>query len=234
MKRTIVLLGAIALLALLRAAPAQAFDERTWLLLGGGGAQYGMADLNQELDAFNSTYGSGGLTFDHIEKGTALGVAAGFELRNRWNLGVGMDRMFASTEAFDGVDRVRYQFTANAWRVFGEYALQPVGRTGLRFGAGVGVVGESGKTTIASPGYPTTESKVSGAAPLYEAYAGGDVWFGSRVALSAAGGWRYAKLASVHAGDYEYDSQIDGSPVSIDFSGAFVRLGLKFSSRPAE
>lgn len=221
----------LVLAAALAARPAQALNERTWLLVSGGGAAYGMSDLNEELRAFNATYGSGGLTFDMIEKGPSLGLAIGFETRGRWNFGVGVDRMFATTIASATGQEVRYQFTANGWRAFMEYALRPVGSSALRIGLGAGVIGESGKITITQVGYtPSEPSKLNGAAPLYEAYAGGDLWLTPVVAISGAGGYRYAKLASINTDGYEYDSQIDGSPVSIDFSGPYVRLGLKFAS----
>lgn len=232
MRWKIALLVGVAALA---AGPAHALNERAWLLVGGGAAAYGMSDLNEELRAFNATYGSGGLTFDMIEKGPALGLAVGFETSGRWNFGLGVDRMFATTTASTPTAEVRYQFTANGWRAFAEYALRPIGKSALRLGFGAGVIGESGKITITQAGYtPSEPSKLSGAAPLYEAYAGGDLWLTPIVAISGASGYRYAKLGSVNTDGYEYDSQIDGTPVSIDFSGPYVRLGLKFVSSPGD
>lgn len=238
MKTRILMLFAAATLA---AGTAHAFEEKVWLLLGGGGSKYAMTDLNDELRYSNSAAGAGAAQFGMIEQGTSLSLAAGFELPNRLTFGLGTDRMFASTDASDASGSARYQFTAHAWRVFAEYPFHAPGRAGLRIGLGSGVIGESGKISFSIPGsVPPDPTILRGWAPMFEAYAAGDVWMTRRVGLSAAFGYRHAKLDVLHTpvdefGQYyEFYSDIDGTPIEVDYSGAYVRLGFKVTGRGLE
>lgn len=223
----------VSVAALTIAGSAQAFDERAWLFVGGGGAKYAMTDLNEEVKAFNQTNSGSGLAFATIDKGPGFSIEAGYETTARWNFGIGYDRLLAETSASDATDKIRYDFTTNAVRAFAEYSIRPMGSNSIHLGAGFGWIGESGKVTLTSSGSPPSEEALRGTGPLYDGYAGANLWITQTFGLSGTAGYRYAKFARIHTeSGYEYDSQIDGSPVQIDFSGPYVRLGFKLASNP--
>jgi hypothetical protein len=224
---------AIVIIAALITAPrtAHAQTERVWLMLGGGAGRYDMSALNRDIDAYNQSTGGSTPSFPLVHKGSALAAAAGFETPTRWNFGIGLDRLYAPTKASDANGAIEYQFTANGWRAFGEYALRPIGSSTLRFGAGAGIVGESGKLVFSSPNAAPEEFRIRGCAPLYEAYVGGDVYLGPQFALTVAGGYRYAKLGSIKIEGGTLITS-NGEATSVEYSGAYVRLGVKLIARP--
>lgn len=225
------LFAALLVAGALAAAPAHALNERVWLQVTGGGATYGMDNLNQVLSDYNASIAGAAPAFPLVRNGLGLGVAAGAELPNRWTIGVGLDRLYAETKASDASGAERDQFTANAWRLFAEYALRPVPSSGLRFGVGIGLLGESGKITQSVPGLAPVDYKLSGSAPLYEAYLGGDLWVAPQFALTAAGGYRYARLPETMLERSAVFINDNGEALELDYSGPYFRFGVKLLGR---
>ena len=217
--------------AALLAAPAHALNEPVWLQINGGGANYGMTDLNDELRTANEANAGTGFAYPLLRNGLGLGFAIGIEFQNRWSFGVGLDRLFAETSASDASGALRYQFTANAWRGFAEYSLRPLGAHSLRFGFGAGVLGESGKLTVSIPDDAPSDYRITGAGPLYEASAGGDFWATPQFAITSAFGYRYAKLKSVNLEGDVFISA-NGEAMQLDYTGPYARVGIKLASRP--
>lgn len=223
MRRTIaILVTAGALLPF----TAQAADEHVWLMLNGGGASYGMADLNSEFTAFNEANAGTGQSYPLIKQGMSFGGAIGYETPHQWNFGAGYDRLLASSETSNASGGMRYEFNANAMRVFGEVASRPVGSSSVRIGASVGVLAEGGKVRVSLPGEAPVDFRIGGLAPLYEGYAGGDWWATHQFAVTCAAGYRYAKVTRTKIEGGTLISS-NGEAVTVDYSGPFVRLGIR-------
>jgi hypothetical protein len=215
--------------ALLVTQAAHASGEHPWLALYGVGGTYGMSDLNSEIDAFNTTNAGSGVSFPHVDNGMSLGGAVGFETASQWNFGFGMDRLEAHTKAGDASGSLEYRLGANGWRAFGEYALAPVGRSGIYLGGSIGFVQEKGHVIASTPGYEPLKLSTSGSAPLFEGYAGGNLWLSSRFAVTATAGYRYARLKEFKVED-QTCLMSNGEAMSLDFSGPTVRIGFKLAS----
>lgn len=214
--------------AVLTPLSAEAQNERAWLQLVAGGGSYAMSDLNRDITNYNQA-NPGAANFGLIRNGKSLGGAMGFEMPSRWNFGIGLDRMYAETKASDATGATEYQFNANGWRAFAEYSLKPIGHSSLRVGTGIGIIQESGKMVVSSPGNNPQEYKISGTAPLYEGYAGGDVWLSEVLSVNAAAGYRLAKLNSIKI---EGGTLINnnGEATSTDYSGPYFRVGFKVAA----
>ena len=224
--KTIVLIAA----GLVAPLAANAQDERVWLLVNGGGGTYGMSDLNRDITAYNTANAGTGMSFPLVKNGLSLGGAVGFETPSRWNFGIGLDRLQADTKASDANGGLDYQFNADAFRLFCEYSLNPIGTSSVRIGGGAGLVVESGRLTESSPGLAPQDFKISGKAPLYEASIGGDFRLGPQLSLAGGAGYRYAKVDRVQiAGGTLIQS--NGQATSIDYSGPFVRIGFRLISK---
>jgi hypothetical protein len=221
--------GLLVAAALLVTQGAHASVEHPWLALYGGGGTYGMSDLPAEIDAFNTATAGSGVSFPHVDNGMSLGGAVGFETASQWNFGFGMDRLEAHTKAGDATGSLEYRLGANAWRAFGEYALAPVGRSGIYVGGSVGFVQEKGHIIVSTPGYEPIKVGTSGSAPLFEGYAGGNWWLSSRFAVTATAGYRYARLKEFKVEDQTF-LMSNGEAMSLNFSGPTVRIGLKLAS----
>ena len=227
MRRGIAILMAAGLLM---PHAAHALGERPWLTLNGVGGTYGMSDLNSEIDAFNAANAGTGVSFAHVDGGYSLGGAIGFETPGRWNIGLGMDRLQASTIASDASGSLEYRLGANAWRAFVEYALQPIGSSGIFVGGSLGFAQEKGHVILSSPGVEPLKLGTSGNAPLFEGYAGGNWWLTPQFAVTGTAGYRYARLKEFKLEGNTF-LMSNGEAMSLDFSGPTFRIGIKVASR---
>ncbi|HTM58401.1 MAG TPA: hypothetical protein VL123_08310 [Candidatus Udaeobacter sp.] len=207
---------------------AFALGERAWLQISGGGGNYAMGDINRDASAYNQA-NPGAAGFNLIKNGASFGGSVGFETPSHWNFGVSIDRMLADTKVSDASGAADYQFHAYAIRGFGEYSLRPIGSSSLRIGAGVGMVAENGDLVESTPGNAPQKFKIGGSGPLYEGYAGGDLWLGPTFAIVGTGGYRYARTNSVTiAGGTLITS--NGEADKADYSGVFFRVGIKLAA----
>lgn len=209
---------------------AHALNEQVWLLVNGGGGTYVMSDLNTEIDAINTAYAGTGWSFSRVERGRLFGIAMGFETASNWNFGAGVDRLDASTRASDASGALEYKFGANNWRLFGEYALQPVGNSTFFVGLGVGIIQESGKLIESASGSAPLEFKIGGSDPSYEGYIGGNWWITPQIGVTATAGYRYARVKEVNVEGVPLIMS-NGEVMSLDFSGPSARLGIKLAAK---
>jgi hypothetical protein len=225
----------IALVALACAAlpaSAHALGEKAWLAVNGGGATYSMKQLNDEIDAYNTANPSAA-QLAHVNHGASAGVTIGFELPSRWSFGVGLDRLYADTKASDTSGGIEYNLNANCWRGVAEYGFRAIGTSGMHVGFGLGIVSESGKEVVTSSGSSPLEGKMGGTGALYEGYGGGTWWATPQLALEGTAGYRYAKINKV---DIEGGTLVssNGEPVGFDFSGPYLRVGVKLMAKGIE
>jgi hypothetical protein len=223
-RKTIAFLTAVGLMIPLA---AHALNERVWLMLNGGAGTYTMSDLNTELDAANAANGS---SFQRVEDGTQFGGAFGCETAGKWNLGLGMDRLAASTRTSDASGALEFGFGANVWRFFGEYALRPIGQSTVFVGGAIGLVQESGKMIVSQPGYAPEKYKINGKGPSFEAHVGGNWWATPLFGLTATIGYRHARVKEVKVDGIPFIMS-NGETMSLDFSGPTARVGIKIAAK---
>jgi hypothetical protein len=225
-RKTIAILTTVGVLIPLA---AQAFNEPVWLMLNGVGGTYSMSALNAEIDAINAANAGSGFSFAHVTNGNSFGGSVGYEASSKWNFGVGVDRLEATTVASDAAGAVEFRLGANAWRAFGEYALRPLGHSTLFLGGAIGIIQENGKIIDAPTGYAPVAYDTYGADPMVEGHVGGNWWVTPRFAVTAIGGYRYARVKQIRVEDAPYITAT-GERLSLDFSGASLRIGIKLAA----
>ena len=220
--------GPVVVLVSLMMCPclASAGTVRPWLGGHGSLAKYNMSDVNGDIGNVNAIVAPFGLEMNEINGGTGLGVAFGLELRSGLSIGLGYDRLFGSSEVGDASGSIKYDFPADAFRVFGQYSFSGAGASGIYLGGSAGLIRDAGSVTVAVTGTGSVSGDVEGSGGLFELFAGGDWWAGARFALTGSGGYRYAKISENKVnGDTVYLA--NGQKESIDYSGIFARLGFK-------
>ena len=226
MRKTIAILTTVGVLFPLA---ARAFDEPVWLMLNGVGGTYAMSALNAEIDAINAANAGSGFSFARVTGGSSFGGSAGYEAGSKWNFGVGVDRLEATTSATDAIGTVEFRLGANAWRAFAEYALRPLGHSTLFLGGALGMIQENGKIIDAPAGFEPIVYDTYGTDPMIEGHLGGNWWVTSRFAVTAIGGYRYARVRQIRVEDEPYITAT-GERLSLDFSGPSVRVGIKVAA----
>jgi hypothetical protein len=187
---------------------------------------YSMTDVNDGISDVNSAIAGSGLKMNEIKSGAGIGGTFGLEMPSRFSIGAGYDRLFASTDVGDASGSIKLSFPANAFRVSGQYGFAGMGTSGAYVGASAGMVQEVGdfKSTISGSGAPS--GKVTGSGAMFEMFTGGDWWATPQFALTGSGGYRYAKIGETKIDGTTW-TNASGDKETIDYSGAFIRAGVK-------
>ena len=217
--------GWLAVLSLPLAGIATAAEPVTWFDFHGGWSTYSMSDVNADIGSINAQLAGSGLHMNEVSGGGALGVALGLGLHRGFSLGAAYDRLSGSSEVGDATGSIRYDLPANAFRLFAEYAFNGQRASGAHVGASAGVVSEAGSVSLLGSGFGAIND-IQGSGPLFEAFVGGD-WLANRyVGLTGSAGLRAAKIEEIKInGTTVYLAP--GRKEAVDYSGAFVRAGLK-------
>lgn len=216
----------ISIAVLLTLPTVSAAGVRTWLGVSGSWATYWMSDVNHDVRDINAALAGSGLSMDEIGHGLSFGIEAGVETRGPVSIGLGYERLQASSEVSDTSGTLRYRLPANAVRGSVAYRLGTERRRSALVGFGLGRVTEAGSVEFVIPGLGAASSEPKGSGAIFEAFAAGDWWAAPQIALFGSAGYRYAKIGLVKVNGQTVFNE-DGSRYEIDYSGVVVRLGLK-------
>lgn len=235
-------------------APAAAATSRIrpWLSLGGSWGNYAMNDVNHDLNT-----GVVVDTFIHIVETVAdtvilpprathfglkkvptnvgMSASAGLNFPGGLVLGIGCERLYASSRVrLPGV-ALDYDLPANTLRGIVEYRLRARGRFETRLGIAGGAVMLAHSAALpdtthfdreANP--PTVQVslfQVKGSGALVEVYGSGEWQARPLLAVTTSVGYRYAK-----AGEIKWAQAVHfrrSAPYIADYSGLVARIGLK-------
>lgn len=205
---------------------ASAASSRPWLAMTGAWGTYSMSDVNSEIRVVNAALAGSGLEMDEINGGFGFGFALGVDLSSRVSLGLGYERLTASSEVGDLSGSLTYNLPANVVRATVGYRFPTERNGGATVGFGLGLIKEAGSVEFVETGVGVGSLDVHGSGPVLETFVGGEWWAAPQFALVGSGGYRYAKVREVQAeGMTAYNP--DGSKYTVDYSGAVVRLGFK-------
>jgi hypothetical protein len=199
-----------------------------WLALEGSASTYAMDDVNNDLAAQNALIGPGQPNFKMIENGVQFGAGGGFDFTRGVSVGIAVERLMAKSKLSDRFGSITYDMPADLVRLFAEYRPGAARKAGLLLGASVGRLMQNGSVSLAFPGFDSS-IKVEGDGIAGEAYGGGRLNVSPRFALLGTLGYRLANAKHVTAERQDVHNA-DGSDYTIDFSGVFVRLGLRISN----
>lgn len=201
-------------------ATAPAVTLKPWIGFDGSMGKYSMGDMNQELETLNTDLIGTRLRLWPIGGGPGCGVSAGVDVGRSYSLGIGYDRVFASSGVDDYLAYFKSRLPANAFRGAVEYAFPRKGPLGAHLGAA------AGRLLVTGQFAGNSALDVRGSAPLYEVYLGGDWWGQPRCGLFATVGYRSARVKAVKINNHVALNP-DSSSFRLDYSGTLLRLGLK-------
>jgi len=224
MRRIGVSVVVVALGLVLAASTARA-GSRTGLWFEGFGSwnAYSMTDVNKFIAGINEALAlaESELRMDEIRSGVGVGFEVGVDLP--LTLGLGYERFFATSEVSDEYGGIEFKLPANAFYALAEYGLPASGLFRARLGLAGGLVVLAPVSRIAVTDPDGISLVLTGTGPLFKAYATGECWAGPQVAFFTSAGYRFAKV------DQPKIRRVAISDLPIDYSGVFVRAGLKLA-----
>lgn len=197
-----------------------------WISGNFGGSFYAMKDVNDDISNINALLAGSGLSMEEITKGPSLGLAIGIDLLNGFGLGIGYDRLPASSDVSDASGSIEYNMPANLVRAFGRYSFSNTGRTRGFVEASVGRITTVGDVSLSVSGSGSDSRDLEGSGLAIEGCLGGEHWATPQFALTGSAGFRRAKSSNVTVGNTPVYSA-SGDDYTVDYSGLFVRLGFK-------
>jgi len=221
----------LAVLLLFAAVPCAAAPLQPWIGASGSYNTYAMDEINDEIDAFNTTLAP--LHMDNLDSGVGYGVSVGADV-DRWSFSIGYDRLPASTRIDGPSGGSTYDLAANTFLGRAAYRLPFNAKFGVSVGLGAGIASASGSigqyvTAVRKIGRSTQANiyeggaGVSGSAFCYEGFAEGDVPLGGKFSLVPSIGYRVAKI------DGDMSDSVTSDAKTFDFSGMAAHIGLRFA-----
>lgn len=218
-------LFAAALLAGLVAATAASGGAVPWVEVGGRYGTYAMDDVNDDIAAIDALVWP--LSFDEISGGIGFGAGAGLRVAPNVDLGVRFERLLAKSEVSDYSGSITYDFGANALYGFVEFRQTSSSKIRGGIGAGGGLVASSGEVELSVTGAGSIRRDTEGSGPFLQGYGFVEIPAGPRASIVPSAGYRYAKVSALEIdGTSIYNA--DGSDYSVDYSGFFASLAVRF------
>lgn len=208
---------------------ATAGEVQPWVSISGSWSQYGMEDVNRDIEALNATLVGTGLAMKPMERGYTIGAAVGIETLKGLSLGASFERLGSREKIADHTGALIYDFPAHLYGAQLGYAFAGAGRSGLRMTVGGGYLALAGRVEDVLNGYEPIRTDLKGSSWYAEASIGGE-WRGrSKASTYFEGGYRRAQVP-----EFEMDGNIiyltPGEKMAVDYSGMFFRVGARFST----
>lgn len=198
---------------------------RPWLSGSIGGSLFEMSDVNREVGVINAALAGTGLSMNEVNGGMVAGAAFGLDLGAGWSVGIGMDRLSASTEVSDASGSLSYDLPANSVHLLGRYSFTPAAKgTGFAQVA-VGRITSAGSVSVNVVGSGSLTGDLDGSGIAMEGAIGGMIWAAPQFGLQASLGYRRAIVEDLTVEGTPV-LNADGSRYELDYSGVFVRAGF--------
>jgi len=204
-----------------------------WLHPHGDGSLYRMGDLNEEIRQVNAAIHP--LSMDEVKRGLAAGVELGLPTGSpTLDVSVDYTYMMGSTSAGDASGRLEYNVPAHKITGRVRFDVSSGSADGLDFwiGVGAGIVSAAGDVQVSITGEGAATGSFEGTGPVVEALVYFDVELSPGISFYPEAGLRYARVGGVKV-DGTRVFNADGDEYSLDYSGAFITIGLKLGGRPS-
>lgn len=224
MRRTLAL---SALTLLLVAAPARAQNLGLWIEPYAGAGPHEMGELNDDIAVLNDLLRGSGASMPELNAGFGGGGLAALIVAPGLSLGIGYERLFASTEVSVAGSRIGYDLPANLVQVIGRWEFAAATQRNAYFEFGIGAITSSGHLEWTLPDLGSGDGDFDGNGVSYQGVVGGQVWLTRAVAVSLALGYRTAVIGDIELEGVPYTGWADNiTDYEFDYSGPLVRLGL--------
>ena len=208
------------------APPARA--EGIYLQVHGGFSTLNLDDVNDAVDAINDAAGAQYL--DNLTTGWEAGFTVGYDITRNLGLGVGYARITASSEYSRDGGLIAFDRPADLFEITLDY-LPDDGRS-VRVGAGadVGMVSSAAALRYSDPVvFEEEEDSFDGLGFLFAGYAIVDAGLSDQWSIYGQGGFRHAIIGEVKVdGDTVYNPDSLDDKLRLNYSGVFLRVGMKF------
>jgi hypothetical protein len=201
-------------------------QNRPWLSAGVGYHTYGMEDVNDSIELLNDIIFP--YEMDEIGSGWGFGAGVGVDMPT-FSLGLGYERLTASSEVTDDIGTIEFDLPANLWTAQAVFRPGSYG-TSMGFGIGVsaGLIVSEGEIRTSETGFPSETQELEGSGGAFAGFLTADFPLTPNLALVPSIGYRYAKISEVESdGEVLYND--DGSKFELDYSGLLAKVALKLS-----
>lgn len=219
------MLMVMAAACLLAAGPVQA--ERIYFQAHGGYSTFNLDDVNQSIDAVNEQ--AGGPYLDHIRSGWDFGLGIGYILTPELGLVLQYARLWGSSGFSQDGYLVEYDLPANLFGLSLDYL--PVTESGMEVGAGttLGLITSSASLLYDDPAAAEMMESFSGSGFHFSGYVLAALPVALNWSLIGQGGFRHALIGEVKVdGDTVYNPDSVDDKLQFNYSGFFLRVGIKF------
>ena len=198
----------------------------TWLYVFGGYSRYMMEDVVDLIDTMP-------IGIDPIESGSTYGASLGVDVSEKVSLGLGYEHLDAESKGQESVYSVVVDVPADIVSIFANYWLESSDRLRAGLGGAIGRISTNGEIVLTEEGDGTNQVRARGASLSVEVNVCAQFWVVNWLGISAAGGYRYAKIGEIESNGERLFNP-DGSEFTVDYSGILFRAGLiiKFPDVP--
>lgn len=210
---------------LLSAGPVQA--GRIFFQAHGGYSSFNLDDVNDSIDRVNEK--AGGKFLNHISSGWDAGLHVGYVLTADLRLGVGYARLWGNSGFTQDGYLVEYDMPANLYEISLDFV--PVNDHRIRVGAGttLGMITSAASILVTDPDEGDRLDSFSGAGFHFAGYGMAEMPVASAWFVFGQGGFRHALLNRLKVdGEVVYNPDSIDDQLRFNYTGFFVRLGVKF------
>jgi hypothetical protein len=225
MKIPIRVLIMVVAACLVSAGPVQA--GRIFFQAHGGFSSFNLDDVNDSIDVINGM--AGGKYLDHISTGWDAGLHVGYVLTAELQLGMGFARLWGSSGLSRGGYLVEYDMPADLYEISLDFL--PVSERRIRVGAGatLGMIKSAATLLVTDPEESDRLDSFSGAGFHFAGYAIAEASVARAWSLFGQGGFRHAMINQLKVdGEIVYNPDSVDDKLRFNYSGFFLRLGIKF------
>jgi hypothetical protein len=201
-------------------------QAKPWVQVGGGFSTYTMGDVNDVIDFYNAGFTVLGLSeWDNVTKGFSFNGAFGVDVAPKIAVGVSFDRLMANADWSDAtLGSLEFDMPANLFRGFGQYQFTKTPKSVFYVEAGVGMINSAAvyKETGVS------DMKLEGSGVTFDGGVGAEFIAAPQVSIFGTAGYRKAEITEVKSDGVKV-TDINDAPFTIDYSGVFIKAGLKFA-----
>jgi opacity protein-like surface antigen len=196
-----------------------------------GYSGYTLGDENQFINQLNSasTF-AGGKTINSINGGLTGGLGMAFAFSDFFQLGIEYEGLSAGTSgSLAPGENVTISLPASEFGAFLKFTMPLETRWLLSFGLGLydlQINDDTEKYTFADG--TTARNTFYGGTAATKLWVGGEYFFIRHLSLGADAGYRFARITNVTDENGGTWYNLDGSQLTMDYSGPFARVGLHF------
>lgn len=165
--------------------------------------------------------------FSSIDSSSEFGGRLGYQFSNKFETGIAVTRQLHEHVLSDALSMRKYNFPANFYEAFLSYSPLQSGRFRMDIGVTAGMVTTDGTSTFSIMEANPISARFEGDAFAFSGFTTAEYAMANNASIFLRAGYRQAEISELDDGEgavmvYEEEN------VKLDFSGVFLRIGLRF------